>query len=764
MSGHDRTQQSQTLRGVTVGRFISALTVGAVLTLGQGCRTSDEDVQRWSNTAQGPRKLVAVLTHDKYPMDLRIEAAEALVSMKPRGGRRIGIQGNDEQEGLVDALAQMAPAARSALIAKLIPKLQAEMAKPPPVPAAGQPALADPSIPYKDAAFAILTHDDGALIPDEALKKSVRASLAQWCTTNFSERMDESSQLFGVEQMLRELKSDGVRTIPDLMTPGANKLDRMGDLVAELGDPDTKLRASQKLVGVAKDVSSDNWLKQKRPAVELANKQSKLNPTPDQLKAQLAQFQEEELLRVFGSMKKLGGKPVVDYLLGYVQDKNGLEKRRTAAMAALQGNLDRNNTAEAQVVLNIAGDASTPDSLRDVTLQRVGEFPRAMVVGKLYDLFRNENWKVRWVAASLVLKMSDASQVPEFMTKLGQADGLAITEPLSYGGLLSDLKGPPSPASLAERYAITIPMAPALTYQKSRPLKETVQRRPNAKPTPRNVNGNARCRARPAKRPKRSRRSANSWNSASSRRCKKEPKGARSRRAAPLTSRAGTRSSRLTQDSTHDFGSEQEDDALLSMSRSAVAKIRTDGARARVLGRLSDQRLDEAVRAATRLRRVGHRRAVHTRTAGERATAAYAIEPKRIGAARPHASSAATPGCTAAHGSQRSATTATPGRAQCGAGSSGTAAPPRGAPPGAGPPPPPACCSHREATPTPPSCAAGAAATRWLGWAQSARTPAPRVLAQHSAAARRRKARRTTDPHDFSREPAARHADHQLPR
>ncbi|MES1174499.1 MAG: hypothetical protein ABUL62_09220 [Myxococcales bacterium] len=429
--------------------------MAAVLTLGQGCRTSEDDVHRWANTAQGPRKLVAVLTHDKYPIDLRIEAAETLVSMKPRGGRRIGIQGTDEQEGLVDALAQMAPAPRTALISKLVPKLQAEMAKPAPVQVQGQPAKADLSVPYKDAAFAILTHDDGALVPDEALKKSMRASLASWCTTNFADRLDDSSQLYGVEQVLRELKAEGVHNLPDLILPGAPKMDRMADLTAELGDPETKLRASTALVAVAKSVNSDEWVAQKKPAVEAANKQSKLNPTPDQLKAQLAQYQEEELLRVFGSMKKIGGKPVVDYLLAFVQDKNGLEKRRAAAMAALQGNLDRNNAAQAQVALSIAGDAATPDSLRDLSLQRVGEFPRAMVVEKLYELFKNDNWKVRWVAASLVLKMSDTSQMPEFMSKLGQADGLAITEPLSYGGLLADLKGTPPPAAIAEKYSAT---------------------------------------------------------------------------------------------------------------------------------------------------------------------------------------------------------------------------------------------------------------------------------------------------------------------
>src|SRR3954453_14512571 len=123
MSGHDSTQRHIALEGATAGRIVAAITVAAVLTLTQGCRTSEDDVHRWANTAQGPRKLIAVLTHDKYPMDRRIDAAETLVSMKPRGGRRIGIQGTDEQEGLVDALAQMPPAPPTALISRLVPRL-----------------------------------------------------------------------------------------------------------------------------------------------------------------------------------------------------------------------------------------------------------------------------------------------------------------------------------------------------------------------------------------------------------------------------------------------------------------------------------------------------------------------------------------------------------------------------------------------------------------------------------------------------------------
>ena len=47
---------------------------------------------------------------------------------------------------------------------------------------------------------------------------------------------------------------------------------------------------------------------------------------------QLDQYQEEELLRIFASMKRVGQKPVVDYLLEFAQDKNQAPKRRAAAL------------------------------------------------------------------------------------------------------------------------------------------------------------------------------------------------------------------------------------------------------------------------------------------------------------------------------------------------------------------------------------------------------------------------------------------------
>jgi hypothetical protein len=416
-----------------------------------GCRTTTDDVNRWASTVQGPRKLVAVLTHDKYPIELRVEAALSLIRMKPRNGRRVGIEGSDDQPGLMASLSQMSPAERTVVVARLIPALEAQIRKPPPVAQGGQVA-ADTSIPYKDAAFALLKHEGGRLVPDEQLRKRLRTGLSAWISVNFAQRFDDSTQMFSVKQMVAELRSDSVRPLPGQMLPGAAKVDAMAELVADYGDPATKLQASERLVTIGTETASEAWIRQKSPGVEAANKAAKLTPTPEQFKQQLEQYQDEELIRVFTWMKRVGGAPVADFLLTFSQDKNQSAKRRSASLAALQGHLDRNNGKHADAVLAVAAAQDTPDQLRDVALQRVGEFPRPMVVSRLYGLFESKTWKVRWVAAELVLRMSDTSQLPEFFEHLGKTHGMALTEPLRYGALIAEMKGPTKPVDAIAPY------------------------------------------------------------------------------------------------------------------------------------------------------------------------------------------------------------------------------------------------------------------------------------------------------------------------
>src|SRR5438270_10520630 len=70
-----------------------------------GCAVSESDVHRWETTEAGPEKLYAIVTHDKYSWQLRAEAALSLVRMRPRNGKRVGLEylavGYDTPQGRV---------------------------------------------------------------------------------------------------------------------------------------------------------------------------------------------------------------------------------------------------------------------------------------------------------------------------------------------------------------------------------------------------------------------------------------------------------------------------------------------------------------------------------------------------------------------------------------------------------------------------------------------------------------------------------------
>jgi hypothetical protein len=407
---------------------------------------TEKDNRRWEQTELGPDKLVAVLTHDKYEWPLRIDAAASLIRMKPRAGRRIGIG------KMTEAAATLSPDDRKKLVGGLIPILTAEMAKPPTTQqgmAPGENKITDTSIPFKDAAFALLTNDKAELVSDEEHKKLLRDALGAWAVADFDKRIAISAQLYGLEQVFRNLGPDGVRKLPPLMTADS-AYDKMAALVAELGDQPTKDAASASLVKLAQAVESPKWVEQKKPAVMEANKAAGYNASEAALNKQMSDFQEEQVVKVYASMKKVGGRPSTEYLLGIANDKTKPEKRRQGALAALEGRLDRNNAQDIARIVSVASADDTPDAVRELAFVRASELPREAVVPKLYELFANKRWKIRWVAASTVLRMSAAKDMTEFLAKLpANAAGMAVNEPITYGGTFAQMKPPPSKESLA---------------------------------------------------------------------------------------------------------------------------------------------------------------------------------------------------------------------------------------------------------------------------------------------------------------------------
>lgn len=479
------------LRSSIVARFVLWAAIAAPALGLSACRVNDNDIKRWETTELGPTKLYAVVTHDKYDWALRVEAAEALIRMKPRGGRRVGLQCSDQAEKdvcLQRAMAELTAEERKTLIGKLIPIFKREMAKSPTVPqgASAESKIVDESVPYKDAAYAILAYDKPALVADEAQKAELKEILVAWCTSDFDKRIAMTSQLYGLEQVVRMFQADGVKRLPPLVNPEST-YDKIAALVAELGDAQTKDATAVELVKVGKYLESAEWFNKKKDAInaqykangydfdaKIAEAQANLNNAKtkedqDKAKASLERaknalpgqvelVREEQLTKLFASLKRVGGRPAVDYLLGVVAaDKSKPEKRRALALASIEGKVDRSVAADIEKILAIATAEDTPDMVRDLAFQRTAELPREQVAPKLYQIFESpqakKNWKIRWVAASTILKMSTGKDVPEFLDKLpkGQAPGFTMSEPLTYGDIFGKLKNPPTREQMVEK-------------------------------------------------------------------------------------------------------------------------------------------------------------------------------------------------------------------------------------------------------------------------------------------------------------------------
>ncbi len=280
--------------------FVGAAALGLALSSAVvGCAVDNEDLHHWELTLDGPRKLNAVLSHDKYGWDLRAEAAMSLVRMKTRGGQRIGLDtlvaGFKSSEGSREGgLQQLAPDARARIIQAITPLLVEQMKQPLPARAPDGTQPPEPSIPYKDAAFALLSSET-TLITDEAVKSTLRGAVLLWIQSNFEARIDNTAQQFGVEQMMRHplFGAAAVKPLAQLVREDGAKNDRVVALISDLGDTETKKAAGEALVTLAKRIDSPDWLQKQRTLVEAANVKANQKPTPEEFKNQLNKYQEQ---------------------------------------------------------------------------------------------------------------------------------------------------------------------------------------------------------------------------------------------------------------------------------------------------------------------------------------------------------------------------------------------------------------------------------------------------------------------------------------
>ena len=454
----------QPLASAAAAVVVIALGLGTLATTVTGCRVADTDVKRWETTQRGPYKLVAVVTHDKYSWELRTEAALSLIRMAPRGGVRQGISylidkyKDEEGEPREGALNQLPEEARRQVVDRMAPVLITELQPPPPPHTPEGRLPPDPTIPFKDAAFAMLIHEP-PLVSNEKTRTDLKAALTKWAATGFEDRIENGAQQFGLEQMMRYLGPESVKTLPGIINENASRIDRVAGLINDVADEPTKLKASEALRDLAVKYNSKDWLDAQTKVVKESNARNNIKADDTQVAGQVSKIQERNLTEaVFPAMKKVGGRPSIDYLFAYAADTKNDADRRKLALAALEGRVDKNSPNDLERIFAIARNEDNPDSVRDVAFQRMGEFPKEQIVPKLYTLFEPKKWKTRWVAGETVLKtLSSTAQVRDFLARLPKtpATKMGMTEPLSYAGKIKQMEGDPKPKDLLAPYLTT---------------------------------------------------------------------------------------------------------------------------------------------------------------------------------------------------------------------------------------------------------------------------------------------------------------------
>jgi hypothetical protein len=375
-----------------LSRRLAAL-VSLVLLIG-ACEVTAQDIETWKGTQRGPGKIVAVLVADKYPIELRTQAAVALIEMNR--------EDTDALRELSGALAQIPEGERRQIVAGMIGRMREMLGS-------GADAPTQLAIRAKDAGYVVYPYAAG---PD---RDALQNALLNWVLADFNGRF-----LLGqnnTEKIIRLIGAPAATALVAAITPAQLAIEKICQLIMELGDPATKAAASSKLVEVA-----------------------------TQQEATPAGVGEFTLL----GMKAVGGRPVAEYLLSLAarvppsdaQAADKLARTQLAGLAALEGNVA---AGDADRLCSIGLDSRLDLRVRDQAFDRLEDLHNPASIPRLWPLLEQSDQRLRWRGGELILQIGGPAIVPEFFRKLpsGRNTEYLPEEIGGYGDRISEMRPPP---------------------------------------------------------------------------------------------------------------------------------------------------------------------------------------------------------------------------------------------------------------------------------------------------------------------------------
>ncbi len=374
----------------------------SLIALSAGCKVGAEDIDYWKGTVKGPGKITAVMLADKYPMDLRTQAALALVQMD-RTDR-------DGTADLQQALSRMDEATRTEVVAGMVPGLEKQMNEVDPKIEGGAPSPRQ--IRAKDAAFLLIPYGS----PE--IKAKLTQDVIGWYAQDFNGR--SLSGAYSAEQVVRALGSPAAKVLVVGLKARLPQqaLVKMAQLIGQVADPATKKEAAERLVAIEQEMESQEFVGWIAQTIQEQQKGKQIDPA--KLK-NAAEMNRDNFINegAIPAMKWLADEePVKKRLLALAStpNKNDPETRRVRALAALEGKLDK---GDLQQVLALALDNNNPKTVRDYAFDRVGDIKSPEALPALWPLVSgSEDQKLRWRAGEMVLAIGGPGVVDEFFSRL----------------------------------------------------------------------------------------------------------------------------------------------------------------------------------------------------------------------------------------------------------------------------------------------------------------------------------------------------------
>lgn len=434
-----------------------------VLTL--GCRVDSDDVDYWKGTVKGPTRLAAVVGSERYPEELRTQAALAMIEMD-----RTDVDGLALLKRSLDDLRREDHEASETIVHAMVPRLQSLLSEEVEESEANGPP--SNQVRAKDAAYMVIPY-----APEDSRADLIR-SVVGWYSKDFAGRSLAGD--YSAEQVTRALGAPAAEMLVAALneTMPRQALIKIAEIVGDGGDPSTKAKAAARLVEIEQAMEKRAFLNWLADGIR-ASLQESGEPIDDAQVRKLAVYNRENYINqgALPAMRHLADQPVVATRLLQIADtkpgkgdskawRERLNARRARALQALEGNATRKHLNR---LLSIALDNTNAIEVRDYAFDRVGDIGSRDAIGRLWPLVTRVGCtadacapadklskRLRWRAGELVLSSGGRAVIDDFVTRLPQAPGIQY-EPEELAGYATRISLMTPPPTSAVRRLINSP-------------------------------------------------------------------------------------------------------------------------------------------------------------------------------------------------------------------------------------------------------------------------------------------------------------------